>query len=202
MADLIFYTNPQSRGRTARFMLEEVGIPYETVVLDYDGAMKTPDYLAINPMGKVPAIRHVSAQGDQIVTETAAICAYLADAFPDAGLAPPPGRRGAYYRWLFFGAGPVEAAIMDRYRKIEPDAEQQRMLGYGSFERTIAALDAAVSRTPWLAGDAFSAADVYAGSQIDWPMQFGMLTPTPALSDYITRLRARPGYVRANAIDA
>jgi glutathione S-transferase len=202
MADLILYTNPQSRGRTARFMLEEVGIPYETVVLDYDGAMKTPDYLAINPMGKVPAIRHVSAQGDQIVTETAAICAYLADAFPDAGLAPPPGRRGAYYRWLFFGAGPVEAAIMDRYRKIEPDAEQQRMLGYGSFERTIAALDAAVSRTPWLAGDAFSAADVYAGSQIDWPMQFGMLTPTPALSDYITRLRARPGYVRANAIDA
>jgi glutathione S-transferase len=197
MAELILYTNPQSRGRTARFMLEELGVPYETVLLDYEGAMKTPEYLAINPMGKVPAIRH----GDQIVTETAAICAYLADAFPDAGLAPPPGRRGAYYRWLFFGAGPVEAAIMDKYRKLEPSAEEQRMVGYGTFEQTIAAMDAAVSKSPWLAGDDFSAADVYAGSQIDWPMQFGMLEPTPALSDYITRLRARPGYVKAQAID-
>ncbi|KAB7643621.1 glutathione S-transferase family protein [Polymorphobacter fuscus] len=195
--DLILYTNPQSRGRTARFMLEEVGVPYETVILDYEGAMKTPEYLAINPMGKVPALRH----GDQTVTECAAICAYLADAFPDAGLAPPPARRGDYYRWLFFAAGPVEAAIMDRYRKLEPDDEQQRMLGYGDFDRTIAAIDAAVTRHPWLAGDDFSAADVYAGSQIDWPMQFGMLTPTPALSDYVERLRARPAYVRANAID-
>ncbi len=197
MTDLVLYTNPQSRGRTARFMLEELGVPYETVILDYEGAMKTPEYLAINPMGKVPAIRH----GDQIVTECAAICAYLADAFPAAGLAPPARQRGAYYRWLFFGAGPVEAAIMDKYRKIEPDAEQQRMIGYGDFDRVIAALDAAVTRTPWLAGDSFSAADVYAGSQIDWPMQFGMLEPTPALSDYIERLRARPGYVKAKAID-
>ena len=197
MADLILYTNPQSRGRTARFMLEELGVPYETVILDYEGAMKTPEYLAINPMGKVPALRH----GDQVVTETAAICAYLADAFPEAGLAPPPGRRGAYYRLLFFGAGPVEAAIMDRYRKLDPNAEEQRMVGYGTFERTIAALDAAVSASPWLAGETFSAADVYAGSQIDWPMQFGMLEPTPALTDYITRLRARPGYVRAQEID-
>ena len=178
-------------------MLEELGVPYETVVLDYDGAMKTPEYLAINPMGKVPAIRH----GDQVVTETAAICAYLADAFPDAGLAPPQARRGNYYRWLFFAAGPVEAAVMDRFRKFEPDAEQQRMVGYGSFERTIAALDAAVTRNPWLAGAEFSAADVYAGSQIDWPMQFGMLEPTPALADYIARLRARPGYLRAKEID-
>jgi glutathione S-transferase len=197
MAELVFYTNPQSRGRTARFMLEELGVPYETVILDYEGAMKTPEYLAINPMGKVPAIRH----GDQVVTETAAICAYLADAVPEAGLAPPPARRGAYYRWLFFGAGPVEAAIMDKYRKLEPSAEEQRMVGYGTFERTIAAMDAAVSESPWLAGEQFSAADVYAGSQIDWPMQFGMLEPTPALTDYITRLRARPAYVRAQEID-
>ncbi|MBC7504499.1 MAG: glutathione S-transferase, partial [Sandarakinorhabdus sp.] len=130
-----------------------------------------------------------------------AICAYLADAFPEAGLAPPAGQRADYYRWLFFGAGPVEAANMDKYRKLEPDAEQQRMVGYGTFERTMSALDTAVTRHPWLAGDTFSAADVYAGSQIDWPMQFGMLEPTPALSDYITRLRARPGYVRAKAID-
>ena len=197
MSDLTFYTNPQSRGRTARFMLEEVGVPYQTVILDYEGAMKTPEYLAINPMGKVPAIRH----GDAIVTESAAICAYLADAFPDAGLAPPAGQRADYYRWLFFAAGPVEAAIMDKYRKLEPSAEEQRMVGYGTFDTTFAALDAAVTRNPWLAGPDFSAADVYAGSQIDWPIQFGMLEPTPALTDYIARLRARPGYLRAKQID-
>ena len=197
MSDLTFYTNPQSRGRTARFMLEEVGVPYQTVILDYEGAMKTPEYLAINPMGKVPAIRH----GDAIVTESAAICAYLADAFPDAGLAQPAGQRADYYRWLFFAAGPVEAAIMDKYRKLEPSAEEQRMVGYGTFDTTFAALDAAVTRNPWLAGPDFSAADVYAGSQIDWPIQFGMLEPTPALTDYIARLRARPGYLRAKQID-
>ncbi|MGQ0559710.1 MAG: glutathione S-transferase N-terminal domain-containing protein, partial [Sphingosinicella sp.] len=106
---LVFYTNPQSRGRMIRWMLEEVGEPYETVVLEYGTTMKAPGYLAVNPMGKVPAIRH----GDTVVTETAAICAYLADMFPDRGLAPAPGSqmRGPYYRWLFFGAGPVEAVI-------------------------------------------------------------------------------------------
>jgi glutathione S-transferase len=107
MADLTLYTNPMSRGRIARWMVEEVGQPYDTVLLEYGGSMKGADYLAINPMGKVPAIRH----GETIVTEGAAICAYLADAFPEAGLAPPPAERGAYYRWLFFGAGPLEQAV-------------------------------------------------------------------------------------------
>ena len=113
MADeLILYTNPMSRGRIARWMLEEVGQPYKTEVLDYASTMKGPAYLAINPMGKVPALRH----GDAVVTETAAICAYLADAFPQAGLAPPPGHRlrAPYYRWLFFTAGPFEAASATR----------------------------------------------------------------------------------------
>lgn len=194
---LVFYTNPQSRGMTVRFMLEELGVPYETVILDYEGAMKTPEYLAINPMGKVPAIVH----DGHVVTECAAICAYLADAFPEAGLAPPPGERADYYRWMFFAAGPVEAAIMDRYRKLEPDAEQQRMIGYGTFERAMAAMEAAVSKTEWIAGDRFSAADVYAGSQLDWPMKFGMIEATPALTAYLERLRARPGYVRTAEID-
>ncbi|GGE19679.1 glutathione S-transferase [Polymorphobacter glacialis] len=197
MSDLIFYTNPQSRGRTARFMLEELGVPYETVILGYDGDMKTPEYLAINLMGKVPTIRH----GDRIVTEVAAICAYLADAFPEAGLAPAHDDRADYYRWLFFAAGPVESAIMDNYRKLEPDAEQQVMIGYGTFSRTIAALDVAVGKNTWIAGDRFSAADVYAGSQIDWPMKFGMLEPTPGLVAYVERLRARPAYIRAAEID-
>ncbi|QMW21972.1 glutathione S-transferase family protein [Sandaracinobacteroides saxicola] len=194
---LTLYTNPKSRGRTVRFMLEELGVPYDTVVLDYGTSMKAPDYLAINPMGKVPAIRH----GDQIVTESAACCAYLADAFPEKGLAPPPARRGSYYRWLFFGAGPVESAIMDRYRRIENDAEAQVMAGYGSFDAMVAALDVAVRANPWLAGEDFSAADVYAGSQIDWPMQFGMLQGTPALNAYVERLRDRPAYRRAKSLD-
>ena len=111
MTDLTFYTNPQSRGRVVRWMLEEVGAPYETKVIDY-ATMKSPDYLAVNPMGKVPAIKH----GDEVVTETAAICAYLADIFPEANLIPPPGhrKRGCYYRWLFFAAGPVEAAVTNK----------------------------------------------------------------------------------------
>src|SRR5579863_1352119 len=110
--DLVFYTNPMSRGRVIRWMLEEVGQPYRTEVLDYATTLKAPEYLAINPMGKVPALRH----GDTVVTETAAICAYLADAFPAAGLAPPPGHklRAPYYRWLFFTAGPLEAALSNK----------------------------------------------------------------------------------------
>ena len=108
--ELVFYTNPQSRGQIARWMLEEVGAPYRVEPVRYGDEMKSPSYRQINPMGKVPAIRH----GDQVVTETAAICAYLADAFPEAGLAPPVDQRGAYYRWLFFGAGPLEAAVANK----------------------------------------------------------------------------------------
>ncbi len=198
MSELIFYTNPQSRGCTVRWMLEELGVPYEAVILDYGTTMKAPAYLAINPMGKVPAILHKG----RVVTECAAICAYLADAFPDAGLAPPPAERGAYYRWLFFGAGPVEAAIMDHYRKIVPEGQEKVMVGYGSFEDVLATLEKAVSQSEWLAGDRFSAADVYAGSQIDWPLQFGMIADRPVLTTYVEKLRARDAYQRARAMDA
>src|SRR4051794_32436191 len=131
MADeLVFYTNPMSRGRIVRWMLEEVGAPYRTEVLDYGTTMKAPGYLAVNPMGKVPAIRH----GDAVVTEAAAICAYLADAFPKAGLAPAPGERlrGPYYRWLFFGAGPIEAAATNKAMGFEVPPDRKPMAGYGS----------------------------------------------------------------------
>src|SRR5882757_3467076 len=133
--ELVFYTNPMSRGRIARWMLEEIGAPYRTEILDYGTTMKAPAYLAINPMGKVPAIKH----GDTVVTESAAICAYLADAFPDAGLAPPAGSRlrGTYYRWLFFAAGPVEAAVTNKALKVEVSDEQRAFVGYGSFEAAI-----------------------------------------------------------------
>src|SRR5690242_9225336 len=144
MADeLVFYTNPQSRGLTTHWMLEEIGCPYRMEVKAYGPEMKAPDYLAVNPMGKVPAIRH----GDAVVTEAAAICAYLADVFPQAGLAPPPGDRlrGPYYRWLFFAAGPVEAAVTNRALGFEiPEGPGRRMAGYGSFGDVMDMLETAV----------------------------------------------------------
>jgi len=198
MADLVLYTNPMSRGRIARWMLEEVGAPYETVALAYGPEMKSPSYRALNPMGKVPTLTH----GARIVTECGAICAYLADAFPAAGLAPPPAERAAYYRWLFFGAGPVEAATMNQALGFTTDdPRQQGMLGYGSLERVVNALVAAVSDGPYLAGDAFSAADVYVGAQIGWGLDFGTLPRRRELVEYAERVRDRDAYRRAQALD-
>ncbi|MEQ8483316.1 MAG: glutathione S-transferase family protein [Pseudomonadales bacterium] len=198
MADtLTFYTNPMSRGRIVRWMLEEVGEPYDTELLDYGTTMKAPAYLAINPMGKVPAIRH----GDTVVTECAAICAYLADAFPAAGLAPPTSLRGAYYRWLFFAAGPLEAAVTNRTLGFEVPAERQATAGYGSFDATVDALERAVSTSEYVAGESFSAADVYVGSQIGWGLEFETLPRRPAFERYWSRLAERPARQRAAAID-
>ena len=200
MADtLTFYTNPMSRGRIIRWMLEEVGQPYETIVLDYASTMKGADYLKINPMGKVPAIKH----GDTVVTECAAICAYLADAFPQAGLAPAVGskERGPYYRWLFYAAGPVEAAISNHSMGWVAAPEKQRMLGYGSREAVLDTLEHAVSANDYLAGDKFSAADLYLGAHIGWGMQFGTMDKRPAFESYFARLAARPAAKRANEID-
>ncbi|HLY78504.1 MAG TPA: glutathione S-transferase, partial [Caulobacteraceae bacterium] len=156
--DLIFYTNPMSRGRIVRWMLEEVGAPYQTQIMDYATTLKGPEYLAINPMGKVPAIKH----GDVVVTEAAAICAYLADAFPQAGLAPPIGdkRRGTYYRWLFFGAGPIEQATAVRSLGVQVAPEQKRMMGFGDMTDTLNAMEGAIAGRDYVLGDTFSAADV------------------------------------------
>jgi len=198
MADeLIFYTNPMSRGQIARWMLEEVGAPYETRILDYGTTMKDADYLAVNPMGKVPAIVH----GGKVVTECAAICAYLGDAFPGAGLAPDVADRADYYRWLFFTSGPVEQAITAKHFGVEPDEDQQRMAGFGSLPAALDALESAVAGKAFVAGDRFSAADVYVGSQIDWGMQFGTIAARPAFEAYVAPLRERAGYKRAKDID-
>lgn len=196
---LTFYTNPMSRGRIARWMLEETGCDYETVLLDYGTTMKGADYLAVNPMGKVPAIRH----GDTVVTEAAAICAYLADAFPDAGLAPPPGnpKRGPYYRWMFFAAGPVEAAVTGKSLGLLAPADKAMMAGYGTFEQTIDALEGAVSDGPYICGDQFTAADVYVGSQIGWGLMFGSIDKRPAFEDYFGRISDRPAWKRARDRD-
>jgi glutathione S-transferase len=200
MADeLVFYTNPRSRGRIVRWMLEEIGQPYRTEVLDYGTTMKAPAYLAINPMGKVPALRH----GDMVVTEAAAICAYLADAFPQAGLAPPPGDRlrGPYYRWLFFAAGPVEAAVSNKAFGFAVPPEREGTIGYGSFERVMNTLEQAVSGGNYLVGDKFTAADVYAGSQIGFGLMFKTFEPRPAFQHYWQRISARPAYARARELD-
>ncbi len=194
---LKFYTNPMSRGRIVRWMLEEVGAPYETVVLDYASSMKAADYLAINPMGKVPAIVH----DGQVVTEGAAICAYLAEAFPEAGLAPTAAERAPYYRWLFYAAGPVEAAVTNKSLGVVPTEDQQRMVGYGSFDTMLDTLEAAVSAHPFIAGDRFTAADVYVGSQVMWGQMFGSMPKRDAFVDYGARLAEREAYKRAAVID-
>jgi glutathione S-transferase len=197
--ELVFYTHPMSRGRIARWMLEEVGQPYRTELLDFETTMKAPAYLAINPMGKVPAIRH----GDVVVTEAAAICAYLADAFPQAGLAPPLGdkRRGPYFRWMFFAAGPLEALVTDRNLGFEAPPDRRRMAGYGCYEDVMNALEFALTGRDYVLGETFSAADVYFGAHFGWGLQFGMLERRPIFERYNERLVNRPAAIRAREID-
>ncbi len=195
--ELVFYTNPMSRGRIVRWMLEEVGQPYRTEVFNWGPAMKAAEYLAINPMGKVPAITH----GGQVVTEVAAICAYLADAFPQAGLAPAPADRAAYYRWMFFAAGPFESAVTNKSLGFAVPAEREVMAGYGNYAKTMDTLEYAVSQTEYIAGARFSAADVFVGSHIGFGLQFNSIEKRPAFVDYYARLADRPAALRAREID-
>jgi glutathione S-transferase len=197
--ELVLYTNPQSRGRIARWMLEEIGQPYRTEVLDYATTMKAPAYRAVNPMGKVPALQH----GDVVVTEGAAICAYLADAFPAAQLAPPPAHRlrGPYYRWLFFGAGPLEAAVSNNALGFQVPADRERMIGYGRLDLVLNALEGALSDGQYLAGDRFTAADLYVGSLLGFFMMFATIERRPAFERYCAQISARPACARAKALD-
>jgi glutathione S-transferase len=195
--ELVLYTNPQSRGRIARWMLEEIGAPYRVEYLSFGGTMKDPAYLAINPMGKVPTVRH----GDVVVTECAAICAYLAEAFPAAGLAPTPSERAAYYRRMFFAAGPLEAVVTAHALGLEAPAERAGMAGYGSFGRVMDTLEYAVSRSDYIAGERFTAADVYVGAQVGWGLRFGSIENRQAFADYFNRLKYREALQRAAAAD-
>ena len=197
--DIVLYSHPMSRGRVVRWMLEEVGQPYHVELVGYGPAMKSERYRAINPMGKVPALAHRGS----VVTETAAICAYLADAFPDAGLAPAPGSpaRASYYRWLFFGAGPLEAAASNRAMGFEVPEDKRAMMGYGCYEDVLAALEGWLEGRSFLTGEAFSAADVYVGSQLGFGMMFGTIEKRPAFEKYWLALAARPAYQRAATTD-
>jgi glutathione S-transferase len=193
MSELTLYHNPMSRGRIAHWMLEEIGVPYTVKLLDFEKQEhKSAAYLAINPMGKVPTIVH----GKTVVTEAAAVCAYLADAFPAAKLAPAidDPARGTYYRWLFFGAACVEPAVSDRAFGRPP--VRASALGYGSYEDTIHALEQAVSQGDYILGDRFSAADVYVSSQLGWGMMTKGIDPRPAFQAYVERTNQRPAVKR------
>ena len=194
MADeIVFYTNPQSRGLTTHWMLEEIGCPYRLQVKAYGPEMKSPDYLAINPMGKVPAIQ----RGGTIVTETGAILCYLADAFPAAKLAPPAGERGAYYRWLFFVAGPAEAAMSNKSAGWDPATpELQGRFGYGSFARTMDTLEKAVAGKQYIAADHFTAADLYVTAMLNFGMMFNTIEKRPAFEAYVKPHVARSAWQR------
>ena len=195
---LTFYTNPQSRGATVRWMLEEIGEPYDTHILDYGTTMKAEPYLSINPMGKVPAIVH----DGKVVTEVAAICCYLADAFPQAGLAPEPSDRADYYRWIFFMSGPVEAAFSNKAAGFEPAPERQMMFGYGTYDTAIANLERALTGCNYIAAGRFTAADLFVGAMVGFMLQFNLLEPRPVFTDYAARVTDRPAYRRAKEIDA
>jgi len=198
MADLVFYTNPQSRGQTVRWMLEEIGQPYDTEVLDYASSMKAEPYLSINPMGKVPAIKHKG----KVVTEVAAICCYLADAFPAANLAPATADRADYYRWIFFCSGPIEAAFSNKAVGWEPTPERQRMFGYGNFDLVTSTLEKALTGKQYLAADHFTAADLFVGAMVNFMLTFKLLEPTPVFTDYAHRMTDRDAYRRAQQIDS
>jgi glutathione S-transferase len=197
-SQLTFYTNPMSRGQIVRWALHEAGADYDQKIIAYEDEMKSDEYLAINPMGKVPAIVH----NGRTVTECAAICAYLADGFPDAGLAPTADERADYYRWLFFAAGPIEQAVLDRSFGLSPTEEQERTAGYGSYDRAMDVLDAMLQSHTYVCGDRFTMADVYVGSQVDWGLQFQSFPERDSFKLYAERLRERTKYSEAKALDA
>ena len=197
-AKIDFYTNAMSRGRIAHWMMEELGKPYETHWVDYGEPMKSAEYLRINPMGKVPALVHDGA----VITECPAICTFLAAEYPDSGLMPEGSAALAnFYRWMFFAAGPVEQALVAKAMKWESAPESSRMLGYGSLEDTLNAVELALGNGSWVCGDRFTAVDVYLGSHLSWGIQFGTLEERPAFREYADRCMQREAWQRANEIN-
>jgi glutathione S-transferase len=199
MAKITLYHASPSRSSIVLWMLEEIGQPYEIKLIKLSaGENMKPDYLAINPMGKVPALRH----GDTVITEVAAICTYLADEFPDKKLNIPVGapQRGIYLKWLFFGPGCFEPAVIDRAAPRKEEA-RRAMLGYGDFDTTMNVVAKAIEKGPWLMGDQFTAADVVIGANIRWGTIFKLIPERKEFLDYAARIAARPAAQRADAKD-
>ena len=199
MADYTFFTNPMSRGQIARWALHEVAADYEQVLVDWKA--KPEAFLAANAMGKVPTIIHHAEGGDHAVSEAAAICLYLADMHPEAGLLPEGAEKADYYRWTVFAAGPVEQSITSRAFGFNPAPEQEAMAGWGSFDRTMSTLDQFLTGRTWVCGERFTMADVYLGSTVDWGLTFGIIPPLESLVAYAERIQARSAYKAAKAID-
>ncbi|PSF11451.1 glutathione S-transferase family protein [Marinobacter shengliensis] len=199
MSEITFYTHPMSRGRVVRWMLEEIGVPYAVETMQFGPEMKTPEYLAINPMGKVPAIKH----GSTVVTEVAAICAYLADQFPEKNLAPPPHsmERGPYYRWLFFMAGPFEMATSALAYGWKIDNSNVQAVGCGRVEDSVNTLEKVLGQSPYICGDHFTAADVLVSSYLWWETMQKNIPQNEVFQDYIKRTESRPAAQRANELD-
>ena len=199
MADLTLYHASPSRSSIILWMLEEVGEPYDIKLIKLSaGENMKPDYLAINPMGKVPALKH----RDTVITEVAAICTYLADEFPQKKLNIPTGspKRGVYLKWLFFGPGCMEPAVIDRAAPRKEEA-RRAMLGYGDFDTCMNTVAKAVEKGPWLMGEQFTAADVVIGSNIRWGTMFKLIPERPEFTAYAARIAARPAAQRAEAKD-
>lgn len=196
MSPLTLYTHPMSRGRVARWMLEETGLPYETVLLEYGTTMKAPEYLTINPMGKVPALKH----GDTVITEQAAICLHLADLVPEKRLAPPVGstERGSYYRWISF-LSPLEQLMTTKASG--SDMPRPEMAGFGTEADLLNTLEAALKDCEYLAGDHFSAADLMVSAYVEWYLQFKLLEARPAFVQFTEHHKSRSARKRADAID-
>lgn len=199
MEKLTFYSNPYSRGRIVRWMLEETGAAYDLEIMEYGGSIKSPAYLAINPMGKVPALKH----GDTVITEVVAICAYLADQFPDKKLAPAvnDALRGSYYRWLFFAAGPLEMATTAVAYKWDIDEKNAQSVGCGYVSDTVNTLEMALKSSPYICGEHFTAADLVLSSYIGWAIMQKNMDARPVFTDYVKRCESRPAAVRANQLD-
>ena len=199
MAAYTFFTNPMSRGQIARWALHEVSVAYDQVLVEW--ADKPAEFVRANPMGKVPTIIHRTENGERVVTECAAICAYLAEAHPEAGLLPSDSELADYYRWMFFAAGPVEQAIVGRSMGWEVPKEREGMVGFGSLERVLDTLEGHFDLNAFVCGDRFTMADVYVGSQVDWGLTFGSIPPRQAFVAYAERIQAREAYKAAKAID-
>lgn len=199
MAEYTFFTNPMSRGQIGRWALHEAGAEYDQVLVDWSD--KPAALLEANPMGKVPTIIHHTVNGDFTISEAAAICAYLADAHPLHELAPRDTERADYYRWMFFGAGPLEQAVITKTMGWEVPPEREMMVGFGNFDRVLDTLEGHLDANEWVCGERFTMADVYVGSQVDWGLTFGTIPPRPAFAAYAERLQARDAYRAAKAID-
>ncbi|MEL7189432.1 MAG: glutathione S-transferase family protein [Pseudomonadota bacterium] len=200
MAAFTFYTVAMSRGQISRWALHEAGADYDHVVFDW--ASRPDTFKDINPMNKVPTLVHHLDGADHVVTEAAAINHYLAETHPDKDLLPEPHEKAAYFRWMFFAAGPIEQAVIAAAMDWKVPEERAGMAGFGSLDLALSAMESWLSNNDFAAGNRFTMADTYVGSQLVWGLRFGSIPEKPVFKAYVDRVTQRTAYAEANAIDA